>query len=118
MMVEANRSELSGTFAALSDPTRRAIITRLSGGELALSKLAEPFDISQTAISKHVKVLSDAGLVVVKKRGRTRHCRLEAAPMKEAFEWLEFYRNFWSENLDSLSNYLKKSAGNVDDVAE
>ena len=100
--------QLDNTFTALSDVTRRAIVARLADGEQPLSKLAEPFDMSQTAVSKHVRVLSDAGLVIVEKRGRTRHCKLEAAPMKEAIDWLKYYEAFWADKFASLSKHLAK----------
>jgi DNA-binding transcriptional ArsR family regulator len=99
-------SNLDLTFSALADPTRRAIIARLADGELALSKLAEPFNMSLTAVSKHVGVLSDAGLVEVDKRGRTRHCRLRAEQMKDAYDWLNGYRQFWHGQLDALARHL------------
>lgn len=97
---------LDMTFAALSDGTRRAIVARLAEGEMPLSELADPFDMSLTAVSKHVRVLADAGLVAVEKRGRTRHCRLDAAPMKEAVDWLNDYRKFWAEQFDALARHL------------
>lgn len=97
------------TFAALGDGTRRSILARLAHGEAALSELAEPFDMSQTAVSKHVRVLSDAGLVRVSKRGRTRYCRLEAVPMKQAAEWLETYQKFWEDHFDALAQYLEEN---------
>jgi DNA-binding transcriptional ArsR family regulator len=99
-------NQLDQTFAALSDATRRAIVARLAEGEAPLSALADPFDMSLTAVSKHVRVLSDAGLVAVEKRGRTRHCRLQAAPMKDAAEWLAFYRGFWEDQFDALARHL------------
>lgn len=99
-------NQLDQTFAALSDATRRAIVARLAEGEAPLSVLADPFDMSLTAVSKHVRVLSDAGLVAVEKRGRTRHCRLQAAPMKDAAEWLAFYRRFWEDQFDALARHL------------
>lgn len=102
-------SNLDSTFSALSDPTRRAILARLADGELALSKLAEPFDMSLTAVSKHVGVLSDAGLVEVDKRGRTRHCRLRAVQMKDAYDWLNGYSQFWHGQLDALARHLARS---------
>lgn len=101
-------SDLDQTFAALSDPTRRAIVSRLAESEAPLSDLAEPFEMSLTAVSKHVRVLSDAGLVRVEKRGRTRYCRLQAAPMKGAAEWLSDYRKFWEAQLDSLARYFNE----------
>jgi DNA-binding transcriptional ArsR family regulator len=99
-------NQLDQTFAALSDATRRAIVARLAEGEAPLSALADPFDMSLTAVSKHVRVLSDAGLVAIEKRGRTRHCRLQAAPMKDAAEWLAFYRRFWEDQFDALARHL------------
>ncbi len=97
---------LSMTFAALADPTRRAILARLSTGEATVSEIAEPFDMTMPAISKHLKVLENAGLVV---RGRTAQWRprkLKAAPMQEVSEWLEEYRQHWEERLDRLDLYL------------
>ncbi|UUX49524.1 metalloregulator ArsR/SmtB family transcription factor [Nisaea acidiphila] len=99
--------DLDQTFAALSDDTRRAILARLCSGEAALSEIAAPFDMSQTAVSKHVRVLTDAGLVSVTKRGRTRYCALRAAPMKQAADWLGAYKQFWEANFDSLARYLE-----------
>lgn len=99
-------NQLDQTFAALSDATRRAIVARLAEGDAPLSALADPFDMSLTAVSKHVRVLSDAGLVAIEKRGRTRHCRLQAAPMKDAAEWLAFYRRFWEDQFDALARHL------------
>lgn len=99
-------TNLDATFAALGHPTRRAILIRLGAGEARLSDLAEPFDMSQTAVSKHVRVLSDAGLVTVERRGRVRHCRLEAAPMADAVRWLEDFRGLWAANLDQLDDLL------------
>ncbi len=99
---------LDNTFTALSDATRRAIVARLADGEQPLSKLAEPFSMSQTAVTKHVRVLSDAGLVIVEKRGRTRHCKLDAAPMKEAMDWLKYYEAFWADKFASLAKHLEK----------
>ncbi len=103
-------NNLDQTFAALGDGTRRAILARLTLGETSLSEIAGPFDMSQTAVSKHVRVLSDAGLVTVTKRGRTRYCRLEAAPMKQAAEWLETYQAFWESQFDALATFLKDEA--------
>jgi DNA-binding transcriptional ArsR family regulator len=97
---------LSITFAALADPTRRAILARLALGEAPVNELAKPFDISGPAISKHLKVLERAGLIV---RGRTaqwRPCRIEARTLKDVDDWLERYRSFWDERLDRLGEYL------------
>lgn len=99
-------TNLDSTFAALSDGTRRAILNRLKGGEVPLSKLAEPFDMSLTAVSKHVKVLSDANLLVVEKRGRTRHCRINAHVMKDAADWITDYQSFWLHQFDNLAMHL------------
>jgi len=104
--MQTNSWNIEQTFAALADATRMAIIARLSQGEVSLSELAEPFDMSQTAVTKHVKVLSEAGLVDVKKRGRTRYCLLLPSPLKQAEEWLENYQRFWNQQLNSLSDFL------------
>jgi DNA-binding transcriptional ArsR family regulator len=98
---------LDQTFGALSDPTRRAILAQLTTGECALSKLAEPFDLSQTAISKHVRVLEQASLVHIEKRGRTRYCRLQSAPIQAASRYLGSYEQFWMGQLDALGQYLQ-----------
>ena len=98
-------------FGALGDGTRRAIVARLASGEAPLSDVAAPFDMSLTAVSKHVRMLSDAGLVVVEKRGRTRFCRLEGEGMRQAIEWLNDYRVFWESQLQSLEEYLGKESG-------
>ena len=97
---------LDSVFAALGHEARRAILTKLKHGETRLSDLAEPFNMSQTAVSKHVRVLSDAGLLIVEKRGRTRHCRLNAGPMKQATDWLIDYQAFWSQQFDNLALHL------------
>jgi len=102
-------TDLDQTFAALGDGTRRAILARLTRGETALSEIAAPFEMSQTAVSKHVRVLTDAGLVSVTKRGRTRYCRLEAAPMQQAAEWLETYQKFWAGQFDALAKHLEEN---------
>ncbi|MEM8816121.1 MAG: metalloregulator ArsR/SmtB family transcription factor [Pseudomonadota bacterium] len=102
--------ELDQVFTALGDGTRRAILARLSLGEAPLSEVAEPFDMSQTGVSKHVRVLSDAGLVQVTKRGRTRYCRLVAAPMKDAAAWLETYQGFWNDQFQALAEHVEREA--------
>jgi len=109
-MTTTDMSQLDATFSALSDGTRRAIVARLAGGETPLSDLAEPFDMSLTAVSKHLRVLSDAGLVDVEKRGRTRHCRLRGAPIKEAVDWLSKYESFWIDRFDTLARHLAKDS--------
>jgi len=105
---------LDATFAALADPTRRAILARLASGEASVSELAEPFAMSQPAISKHLKVLEKAGLISQARDAQRRPRRLEAAPLAEATEWLENYRKFWEESyehLDALLNELKAKPG-------
>lgn len=97
---------LSTTFAALADPTRRAILARLTAGEASVTELAEPFDMSLTAISKHLKVLNRAGLIERGREAQWRPCRLEAAPLKDAADWLEHYRPFWEQRFDRLKAYL------------
>ena len=99
---------LSTTFAALADPTRRAILARLSLGETSVSELAEPFDMSLPAISKHLKVLERAGLIARGREAQWRPCRLEAGPMKQAIAWLEHYRQFWEQSFDRLEDYLRQ----------
>ena len=98
--------DLSITFAALADPTRRAILARLALGETTVTELAEPFAMSGPAISKHLKVLGRAGLIARGRDAQWRPCRLEAAPLKDAAQWLERYRRFWEESFDRLADYL------------
>ena len=100
--------QLSLTLAALADPTRRGILARLSQGEASVNELAEPFDMTLAAVSKHIKVLETAGLVTRGKAAQWRPCRLEAAPMRDVVGWLEHYRRFWEQNLDNLDAYLKQ----------
>ena len=99
---------LTLTFAALADPTRRAILLQLSRGEMPVTALAKPFNMSLPAISKHLKVLERAGLVARGRRAQWRPCRLEAEPLKHAAAWVEQYRRFWDESLDRLDEYLKE----------
>lgn len=99
---------LSATLAALADPTRRAILTRLSQGEASVNELAEPFEMTLAAVSKHIKVLESAGLVRRGRHAQYRPCALEAAPMQEVAAYVETYRRFWEQNLDQLDAYLKK----------
>jgi DNA-binding transcriptional ArsR family regulator len=98
---------LDRTFAALADPTRRAILARLATGEATVNELAEPFRISLPAISRHLKVLEKADLIVRARDGQRRPCRLEPAALHAASDWLDFYRRFWSESLDRLEAHLK-----------
>jgi len=99
---------LSATFAALADPTRRAILARLALGETSVTELAKPFDISAPAVSKHLKVLERAGLIARSREAQWRPARLEAAPLKDAAHWIGHYRRFWEESLDRLDAYLQK----------
>ena len=100
--------QLNTTFAALADPTRRAILARLMSGEVPVMELAKPFDMTPPAISKHLKVLENAGLIERGRNAQWRPCRLKAAPLKDAVDWLESYRRHWEERLDRLDEYLKK----------
>lgn len=103
------RSEqLDATFSALADPTRRAILARLASGEANVTELAKPFDMSQPAISKHLKVLEHAGLISRGREAQWRPCRLEAAPLKSATEWLEHYRQHWEQSFDRMGEYLQR----------
>jgi DNA-binding transcriptional ArsR family regulator len=97
---------LSTTFAALSDPTRRAILARLALGETTVAELAEPFEISGPAISKHLKVLERAGLIARGREAQRRPCRLKAAPLKDVADWVGRYRRFWEQSFDRLDAYL------------
>ena len=99
---------LSTTFAALADPTRRAILARLALGETSVTELAEPFDMSLPAVSKHLKVLERAGLIARSREAQWRPCRIEPTALKGVDDWLESYRNLWNERLDRLDAYLKE----------
>src|SRR5579884_2083920 len=99
---------LSLTFAALADPTRRAILARLSKGDTSVTELAEPFDMSMPAISKHLRVLEHAGLIARGRDAQRRPCHLEAQRLREIAEWVEHYRIFWEESLDRLDEYLRE----------
>lgn len=107
-MVTRLTRRLDATFAALSDPTRRAILDRLARGEASVSELAAPFRISRPAVSKHLAVLDRSGLVSRRKRGREVRCRLEAAPLAEAEAWLDRHRAFWTRQLDQLATHFDK----------
>ncbi len=98
--------QLSVTFAALADPTRRAILSRLSRGEASVTELAKPFDLSLPGISKHLKVLQRAGLVRQSRKAQWRPCRLDGARLKEAADWVGEYRQFWDESFERLDEYL------------
>src|SRR4051794_739852 len=98
---------LSTVFAALADPTRRAILARLSSGEAPVKELAKPFNMTAPAITKHLKVLENAGLITKGREAQWRPCKLNGEPLKEVSEWLEHYREFWEESFDRLDAYLK-----------
>jgi DNA-binding transcriptional ArsR family regulator len=100
--------DLSVTFGALADPTRRAILARLASGEATVSELAEPFEVSGPAISKHLKVLERAGLISRGREAQWRPCRLVGTPLKDAADWLEEYRRFWEDSFDRLDDYLQE----------
>jgi DNA-binding transcriptional ArsR family regulator len=99
---------LSSTFAALADPTRRAILARLSSGALSVTELAEPFAMSLPAVSKHLKVLERAGLIARGRSAQWRPCRLEASPLKNVSDWVSEYRRFWEQSFDRLDDYLRE----------
>jgi len=108
-MVTATASDpISNTFAALADPTRRAILARLASGEASVTELAEPFKITLPAVSKHLKVLERAGLIARGREAQWRPCRLRAGPLKDADEWIERYRRHWEESFDRLDSYLQE----------
>ena len=98
---------LDTTFAALADPTRRAIIARLAKGEATVMELTEPFEMSQPAISKHLKVLERAGLIVRGREGQTRPCRLAVKPLRDANQWIERFKEFWEERFDAMDDVLE-----------
>jgi len=107
---------LSATFAALADPTRRAILARLATGEASVKELAEPFAITAPAVTKHLKVLERAGLITRSRTAQWRPCRLAAEPLKDVANWVEQYHRFWDESFDRLDDYLKQiQRGELDD---
>jgi DNA-binding transcriptional ArsR family regulator len=108
MVHQTSADHLSTTFAALSDPTRRAILARLAAGQTTVTDLAAPFEMSLPAISKHLKVLEGAGLIARSRDAQWRPCRLEAGPLKDAAAFLERYRRFWEQSLDRLEEYLRE----------
>jgi DNA-binding transcriptional ArsR family regulator len=99
---------LSTTFAALADPTRRAILARLASGKTSVQELAAPFDISLPAVSRHLKVLEHAGLITRGREAQWRPCQLEAEPLRGVADWVEHYRRFWEQSLDRLDDYLRE----------
>ena len=108
----SSTATLDRTFAALADPTRRAILARLARGEATVSELAEPFPMSQPAVSKHLRVLERAGLIARGRRAQWRPAELKAEPLREAADWLEGYRQLWEGRLDRLDAYLREMQGN------
>ena len=111
--MQAAADPLSATLSALADPTRRAILARLTEGEATVNQLAEPFDISLPAISRHLKVLEAAGLISRGREAQWRPCRLDAGPLKDAASWIEEYRRFWAPHLDALERYLDRMASST-----
>jgi len=107
-MVKYSSRLLDRTFAALADPTRRRILGQLAVGDSCVTELARPYSMSLPAISKHLKVLEKAGLICRRRNGRVHRMKLEAAPMREASQWIEEYRRFWEESFDRLGEYLKE----------
>ena len=106
---------LSATFSALADPTRRAILARLSSGAASVNELAAPFDLSLPAVSKHLKVLERAGLITRSREAQWRPCTLEAGPLQEVWGWVEAYRRFWEQSFDRMDEYLKEIQKGNDD---
>lgn len=107
-MALATADHLSATFSALADPTRRAILARLGRGEATVTELAEPFKMSLPAVSKHLKVLERAGLIVRGREAQWRPCRLKARPLREVADWVGHYRRFWEQSFDRLDGYLQE----------
>lgn len=110
-MVKDARTSLDAVFSALGDPTRRAILMRLEGGEASVGELAQPFAISPPAISRHLRVLEGAGLLSRRRDGRVRRCELNPEPMREAVEWIARYGRFWERELDSLDRHIASGGG-------
>lgn len=108
-MVKYQSDSLNEIFGALADPTRRAILARLALGEISVGELAEPFEMSLPAVSKHLNVLEAAGLVQREKHGRLRRCKLDGRPLEAAAGWIEDYGRFWEAQLDSLARYLEQT---------
>jgi DNA-binding transcriptional ArsR family regulator len=108
LTADPSSERLNATFAALADPTRRAILARLASGEASVTELAEPFAMSLPAISKHLKVLERAGLIARGREAQWRPCKLSAGPLKDVSEWVENYRRFWEQSLDRLEEYLRE----------
>jgi DNA-binding transcriptional ArsR family regulator len=109
--LEMTADRLNATFAALADPTRRAILARLASGEASVKELAQPFEMSLPAVSKHLKVLERAGLIARGREAQWRPCTLRAGPLKDISDWVEQYRRFWEQSFDRLDEYLKELQG-------
>ena len=107
-MVNYYHAPLDFTFAALADPTRRAIVQRLAAGSATVKELAKPFHVSLPAISKHLRILEQAGFLLRKKEGRVHHCRLNTVPLQQVQDWFAFHQQFWEQRLDALGNYLSQ----------
>ena len=114
-MVKYESDRLSLTFSALADPTRRAILARLADGDAQVGELAQPFDMSLPAISKHLSVLEHAGLIERRKEGRIRRCRMVPEPLRDAANWIGDYKRFWEAQLESLARYLEDEAHTAED---
>jgi DNA-binding transcriptional ArsR family regulator len=108
MLNSMSTDHLSATLSALADPTRRAILACLASGEASVTELAEPFEISMPAVSRHLKVLEHAGLIARGREAQWRPCRLEAGPLKDIADWVEHYRHFWEQSFDRLDDYLRE----------
>lgn len=111
-MVNQKEADLDRTFAALADPTRRNILTRLADGEATVGTIAAPFDMSLPAVSKHLKVLEKAGLIERRREGRSLHCRINADPMRDVVRWIETNSRFWNTQLDALARFVEKRGEN------
>jgi len=109
MLVKYNQHHLDLAFGALAHPIRRGILARLSAGEATIAELAKPFKVSAPAITRHMRILEEAGLLSRKKQGREHHCRLEQKRLRQAEAWIEDHRKFWNERLDALERYLKEN---------
>ncbi len=111
-MVNNTDSQLSLIFSALADPTRRAMLQRLGNEQMSVAELSEPFDMTKSAITKHVKTLENAGLLIRSIEGRNHYCKLDHRPLKKASKWMHFYEQFWNEKLDALEFFLEESDKN------
>jgi DNA-binding transcriptional ArsR family regulator len=114
-MAQTAPDRLTSTFAALADPTRRAILARLMSGQASVTELAEPFRMTMPAVSKHLKVLEKAGLIARGREAQWRPCRLDGEPLRDVAEWMEPYRRFWDESFDRLDDYLQQIKKEKDD---